>query len=81
MAAEMLQQFDLSQGAFGQDLLAKHIRDLLDGHPVIGYRVGRRTVPEMLGINQTQKRHHQRTRQCHKRPDPAPLSHYSVDRQ
>ena len=33
MAAEVLQQFDLAQGTLGQDLLAKHIGDLLDGHP------------------------------------------------
>lgn len=40
MAAEMLQQFNLSQSTFGQNPLAKHIRDFLDGDAVIGLDIG-----------------------------------------
>ena len=31
----MLEQLDLAQGAFGQDLLAKDIGDLLDGDALV----------------------------------------------
>ena len=35
MAAEVLQELDLAQGALGQDLLAEHIGDLLDGDALV----------------------------------------------
>lgn len=40
---EMLQQFDLSQGPLGQDLLAEYIGDLLNGDAISGLRIGRST--------------------------------------
>ena len=42
MTPEMLQQFDLSQGALSQDLLAEYIGDFLDGDAISGLRIGRR---------------------------------------
>lgn len=44
MAAEMLEQLDLPQSPLGQDLLAEHIGDLLDGDTFAGLGVGRSTV-------------------------------------
>jgi hypothetical protein len=35
MPAKVLQELDLAQGALGQDLFAKDIGDLLDGHAVV----------------------------------------------
>ncbi|KAJ4983462.1 hypothetical protein SVAN01_11025 [Stagonosporopsis vannaccii] len=40
VAAEVLQQLDLAQGALGQDLLAEDIGDLLDGNALAGLVVG-----------------------------------------
>jgi hypothetical protein len=40
----VLQQFDLTERALGQDLLAEDIGDLLDGHAFARLVVGRRTV-------------------------------------
>lgn len=34
VAAEVLQQLDFSQGALGQDLLAEHVGNLLDGDAI-----------------------------------------------
>ena len=39
MTPEMLQQFDLSQGALSQDLLAEDVGDLLDGDAFAGLSV------------------------------------------
>lgn len=44
MASEVLQQLDLSQGPFGQNLLAEHIGDLLDSDTLARLSVGGRTV-------------------------------------
>ena len=41
VAAEVLQQLDLSQGALSQDLLAEDIGDFLDGYAVASLVVGR----------------------------------------
>jgi hypothetical protein len=35
VAAEMLQELDLAQGALGQDFLAEYIGDLLDGDTLV----------------------------------------------
>lgn len=40
----MLEQLDLAQGAFGQDLLAEDIGDLFNGHALIGSGIGGSTV-------------------------------------
>lgn len=40
---EVLQELDLAQGALGQNLLAEHIGDLLDGNTLVGLVVHRGT--------------------------------------
>lgn len=44
MATEVLEEFDLSQGTLGQDLLAEDICDFLDGNTFASLTVGRCTV-------------------------------------
>ena len=39
MTAEVLQQFDFSQGPLGQDLLAENIGDLLDSDTITRHGV------------------------------------------
>ncbi|CAF3612298.1 unnamed protein product [Fusarium graminearum] len=52
VAAEVLEQLDLAQGALGQNLLAKNIGDLLDGYALVGLVVdggtGRRGYRQQL---------------------------------
>lgn len=48
VASEMLQQFDFAQCAFGENLLAEDIGDLLDGDPFIRLVVDSRTIVEDL---------------------------------
>lgn len=40
VASEVLKQLDFSQGALGQDLLAKNIGDLLDGDALTSLTIG-----------------------------------------
>lgn len=42
MTAEMLEQFDFTEGALGQNLLAEDIGHLLDGDTFTGLDVGSR---------------------------------------
>ena len=44
VAAKVLQQLDLAQGALGEDLLAKDIGDLLDGDALVRLVVDCRAV-------------------------------------
>lgn len=43
MTAEVLEEFDLSEGALGQDFLAEHIGDLFDGDAIACLHIGRGT--------------------------------------
>lgn len=52
MAAEVLEQLDLAQSPLGEDLLAEHIGDLLDGHALAGLNVGRGTVKAMSSVHE-----------------------------
>lgn len=45
VAAEVLEQLDLAEGALSQDLLAEDIGHLLDGDTLAGLDVGGRTSP------------------------------------
>ena len=42
--SEVLQELDFAQCPLGQDLLAEHIGDLLDGHALARLAVGRSTT-------------------------------------
>lgn len=48
MAAEMLEQLDLTQSPLGEDLLAEHIGDFFDGDALAGLNVGRGTVEDVV---------------------------------
>lgn len=50
MAAEVLQQLDLAQGALGEDLLAEDIGNLFDGDALVGLSVDRGAVIESLSL-------------------------------
>lgn len=50
MAAEVLQQLDLAQGALGENLLAEDIGDLFDGDTLVGLSVDRGAVLEFLSL-------------------------------
>lgn len=62
MAAEVLQELDLTQRPLGEDLLAEDICDLLDGDPLVGLvihgctAVVRGLVSEVLvGVGQCER--------------------------
>lgn len=50
MAAEVLQQLDLAQGALGENLLAKDIGDLFDGDALVRLPVDRGAVIVFLSL-------------------------------
>lgn len=51
MSPEMLQQLNLSQSTFRQDLLAEHVRDFFDSNAVARDHVGGGTAWELLAIH------------------------------
>lgn len=51
MATEMLEQFDLTQCPLGENLLAEHIGDFLDGYTLTSLNVGRGTAKEMSSVH------------------------------
>lgn len=51
MAAEVLQQLDLSQGSLGENLLAEHIGNFLDGNSLGGLVVNGSTREKQWHVN------------------------------
>jgi hypothetical protein len=73
VASKVLEQLDLAKGSLGQNLLAEHIGDLLDGNTFV------RLVIHRSAARLSERPHHIAfvsqdflTRQSHKRPDRAP---------
>lgn len=52
MAAEVLEQLDLTQSPLGENLLTEHIGDFLDGHALASLNVGRGTAKEMSSVHE-----------------------------
>lgn len=50
MAAEVLQQLDLAQGALGENFLAENIGDLFDGDALVGLSVDSGAVIKFLSL-------------------------------
>jgi hypothetical protein len=50
VSPEVLEKLDLAQGALGQDLLAEHIGDLLDGDALVRLVVHGRAVADARQI-------------------------------
>ena len=77
-ASEMLQQLDLSQGTFGEDLLAEDIGDLFDGYALARLVVGGCAAGRMVSVWWAWICSSRHTRRCHRHPAPAPWSHYTA---
>lgn len=47
----MLQEFDLAQGALGQDFLAEDIGDFLDGNTLVGLIINSSTIRRLIVVS------------------------------
>lgn len=80
MASEMLQQFDFSQSALGENLFAKHIGHFLDGDALVRLRVDSGTVytssllagDSLFTFFSPYIENRKRTRQYRRHPGPIP---------